>query len=463
MPLRWKFKSQNTRRNKKSIHDVLPVELIARILIFAARPESHYSDILCLSLINSRMREIVLGTPQLWTTIKILSQKQIQFGRLCLERSKECGVDCFVLMTSLEQEAMVEIGSFLRECQPKMKSFEITAADIQNPFLASTIAELDLPFLQDFSYEVGSGSYLTTTFQIPHMPQLRSICITGRIVPVIPSRSDSIEGTPYRYDHLSQLTLHSCTLHELHFQQLLDFMAHAPALEHISFIVVGVDGHAQEINVSGEHAESRGKFTNIRHLTFRQASVGHLKRIFKIIDPFQLETIELGDIDEPAYAWLKDEKMVFPSVRRFIISPEKEDTSHTLGVHDLALVLMETFPHLTEVEIPYWRAKLLTDWMYHFPPPEMESNEGPQNFRRQSSGSMEPPWAGIRSIRVTREPKDDLSMEIALAHLSPFAHRSKPYLKAPLHVLIGWRRPLATACAKNLMRSLEGAVGRMRL
>ncbi|KIO17354.1 hypothetical protein M407DRAFT_32970 [Tulasnella calospora MUT 4182] len=359
---RWKVKSSSVRKQQKSIHDVLPVELIARILLFATRPESHYLDVLCLSLVDSRMREIVKLTPQLWKTITITSQKQIEFGRLCLERSKDCGVDCSVIMTSREVESMMEIRSFIRQCQSKMKSFELIAADIHDPSLASAIAELDFPSLQEFSYEVGSTSHLTTAFQIPRMPQLRSISITGRIVPMIPSETDSAEDTPFQFNHLSQLILRSCTLHELHFQQLLDFMSHAPSLEHISFIVVGVDGHAQEINLSDEQAESRSKFTNIRHLTFRQASVRHLDRIFKIIDHFQLETIELGDLDEPVYAWLQNAKMVFPSVRRFIISPEKENTAHTLGVHDLALVLMEIFPHLSEVEVPYWRAKLLTDW-----------------------------------------------------------------------------------------------------
>ncbi|KAG8956992.1 hypothetical protein FRC00_004617 [Tulasnella sp. 408] len=295
------------------------------------------------------------------------------------------------------------------------------------------------------------------------MPQLRSISATGRIVPTIPSVIDSVEDTPFQFNHLKRLILRSCTLHELHYQQLLEFMTHAPSLEHVAFIVVGVDGHAQEINVSSEHAESRSKFSNIRHLTFRQASVWHLERIFRIIDHFQLETIELGDLDEPVYAWLQDAKMVFPSVRRFIISPEKDNIARTLGVHDLALVLMEIFPHLNEVEIPYWRAKLLTDWMYHFPPPETTHHKEPQVAHRENSSSLEIPWAGISSIRVTKEPKDELGMEIALAHLSPFAHRSKPYLNAPLRVSVEWKGPLTTTCAKNMMKSLEGVVGRTRL
>ncbi|KAG8903265.1 hypothetical protein FRC01_009257, partial [Tulasnella sp. 417] len=375
----------------------------------------------------------------------------------------DCGVDCSVIMTSREVEAMMEIMSFIRECQPKMKSFELIAADIHDPFLASAIAELNFPSLQQFSYEVGSTSHVTTTLRIPHMPQLRSISITGRIVPMIPPEIDSVEGTPFQFHHLSQLILRSCTLHELHFQRLLDFMSRAPSLEHISFIVVGVDGHAQEINVSEERAESRSKFSNIRHLTFRQASVRHLDRIFQIIDHFQLESIELGDLDEPVYAWLQDAQMVFPSVRRFIISPGKESTSHTLGVNDIALVLMEVFPHLDEVEIPYWRAKLLTDWMYHFPPPEMKHQGEPQAAQKENPSSMGLPWAGISSIRVTREPKDDLGMEIALAHLSPFAHRSKSFLKKPLRVSIEWKGPLATTYAKNMMKSLEGVVGRTRM
>ncbi|KAG8986992.1 hypothetical protein FRB90_003649 [Tulasnella sp. 427] len=365
-------------------------------------------------------------------------------------------------MTSLEEHAMVEIRSFLHECQPKMRSFELTAADIQNPILASAIAGLDLPVLHQASYEIGSSNYHTTTFQIPRMPQLRSISITGRVFPQVHSGSSMEEDSPFRYNELTRLTLHRCTLHELHFKQLMDFISYAPSLSHLSFIVVGVDGHAHEVNVQAQPTRERRTFASIRHLTFRQVSITHLDRIFEIIDSFQLETIELGDLNEPVYAWLKDKGTVFPSVRRFTISPENTSPTHVVDVHGLALLLMEVFPHLTDVEIPYWRAKLLTDWMVHFPPPETDPVKARGLPVSQDSSAMELPWVGIRSIRVTKEPTDDLGMEIALGHLVPFARRSKPFLKTPLRVIIEWRRSSATPCSRIMMKALESVIGRTR-
>ncbi|KAG9042778.1 hypothetical protein FS837_010397 [Tulasnella sp. UAMH 9824] len=342
--------------------DSLPPELylpIARISVV----ESGYDirDIFRVSNINSRMRNVVTNTPDLWRKFTLSSATSShKIGRLCVSRSRSHTLD---LLIALAQPMVNEkpVYSFLKcfnLAAPRIARLSVrishpSSLNIVNPLLS----KVELPALKDidadYDNEVHEG--LDRWIMLPsHGANLRSITLTG------------VQMQPFSQLDLANLTSLSLGTGK-HWKwmsmSIATLLPAATSLQELHF--VGERGPFHTYLDDEWDDDVSFTFPNLRRVRFTNTAPGFLVPFLREMNAPILEEVDMTT--PPRRTYNEEGEEVFAgwiaAVRSIVENPALALPAHTLKLRQggvkynpqemftLALFLMGMFPNITSLEI----------------------------------------------------------------------------------------------------------------
>ncbi|KAG8918294.1 hypothetical protein FRC00_012620 [Tulasnella sp. 408] len=342
--------------------DTLPPELylpIARLSVAGSGYD--VKDIVCVSNINSGMRNIVVNTPDLWRKFTLsTSTSSHKLGRLCVSRSGSHTLDLLIALAQPMAEEK-RVYSFLKcfnLAAPRIARLLVrishpSSLNIVNPLLS----KVELPALKDidadYDNEVHEG--LDRWISLPsHGANLRSITLTG------------VQTQPFSQLDLANLTSLSLGAGK-HWKwmsmSIATLLPAATSLQELQF--VGEKGTFHTYLDDEWDGDVSFTFPALRRVRFAKTAPGFMVPFLREVNAPLLEEV---DMTTPPHRTHNEEgEEVFAgwigAVRSIVENPAFALPAHTLKLRQggvkytpqemftLALFLMGIFPNITTLEI----------------------------------------------------------------------------------------------------------------
>ncbi|KAG9045419.1 hypothetical protein FS837_006352, partial [Tulasnella sp. UAMH 9824] len=195
--------STSTNSSNPVLHSAPPEIIITILESLLASSQSQplgrkYRDLICFTHVSSRLRNIAVTTPTLWTRIEITDKPaSFELAKNCLERSGSLKLDITVCVAARVGTRLPGIIGLVSHAADRTERLFLGLAfrkesqwiQIQNAIYAlesPILNELELKFWYDDSLFVQNG---IRTLSLPtRVPSLRSL-VLREVVPAAPSPS----------------------------------------------------------------------------------------------------------------------------------------------------------------------------------------------------------------------------------------------------------------------------------
>ncbi|KIO21981.1 hypothetical protein M407DRAFT_28467 [Tulasnella calospora MUT 4182] len=343
--------------------DALPPELCLLIArISAAKSDHKTQDIIRVSSINSRTRNMVVNTPDLWRKFTLSgSTSSHRLGRLCILRSGNQTLDLLIFLPqSMAQEKRVY--SFLKCFNLAAPRIARLSIRISHPsslnIVNSLLSRVELPTLKDFDADYNNEAHegLDRCVSLPSRgANLRSISLTG------------VQTQPFgQFDlkNLTSLYLGAGQHWKWMSMSIASFLPAATSLQELHF--VGERGMFHTY-LDDDELDYDSPFTlpALRSVGFGNTAPGFISSFLRQVNAPLLEEVDMTA--PPRRTYNEEGEEVFTgwlaAVQLILHNPALALPAHTLKLRErdveydprnmfmFALFLVVIFPNVSSLEI----------------------------------------------------------------------------------------------------------------
>lgn len=341
----------------------LPPELVVpiaeRLLDKGISGVEHYSHLINITHVNSRLRSICIHTPSLWRKVFVEdSDGSLDLATTCVARSGNTGLDITTHVINRARERNEDILRLLHSTSHRITSLSIILTVTGCLDLLPKLQCMHMPRLHTLSADLRAARIIESVgtqpiFLFPKSPNLSSLSLA----------SLSPETGTGRLAGIRRLCLTISIFWARPYTTLLNTLMSCQ--------------HLAELELSGGEA--------IRYATSRPTDIGQLPPVLPIhfsellrlsifgvqdhlllyllrnIDAPQLEFVELSNphtlsgfqSDWEGIAYAEEDRLAFPSVRTVKVVPgtDQSQLSNRLSEPSFGIFLSKAFPNVEEAEI----------------------------------------------------------------------------------------------------------------
>ncbi|KAG8951929.1 hypothetical protein FRC00_007012 [Tulasnella sp. 408] len=344
----------------------LPPELVVSIVELLLDPGNpgvkHYHNLIHISHINSRLRNICLSSPSLWRTVFIEdTDASYSLAATCVNRSGDASLDISMRVVKQVRSRFAGIIRLLHYTSHRIASLTMSLAvpsEAGWTELVTNLRNMHMPQLHTLSADVwirGRSELIgpRPVLLLPETPNLRSLSLV----------SVATETGTGRLSNIRRLCLTTFTFWAWPYTTLVDMLKSCEHLVELELFGKAIKRFLNVHDALQLPGTLRFSLPELLRLSITGVENALLLYLLLNIDSPQLEFVKL-DIPhwlttEPGIDWketalAEEARLTFPSVRKLKILQRNIEAQEDYNPSQtrFGVFLSTAFPNLEEVEIP---------------------------------------------------------------------------------------------------------------